>query len=204
MLLLMYHNANTLRRLIMKRDEIYKKMGFWNNFYLVIAVISALFGIKSIIDTFITKSYLKQLEQLKDLGVNPADFEPTTFDKIILVLTVIIGIYCVVVAFKNRNRIIEKVKVDILPYALTLILAAYSFVSGIFTSINKAGAATSNMSEEVTKSMENVPKGALAAGIGIAVFIALIALLIKLLPSIRMLVLNSKLKKLPEEEEVYE
>ena len=200
----MYHNANTLRRLIMKRDEIYKKMGFWNNFYLVIAVISALFGIKSIIDTFITKSYLKQLEQLKDLGVNPADFEPTTFDKIILVLTVIIGIYCVVVAFKNRNRIIEKVKVDIIPYALTLILAAYSFVSGIFTSINKTGAATSNMSEEVTKSMENVPKGALAAGIGIAVFIALIALLIKLLPSIRMLVLNSKLKKLPEEEEVYE
>lgn len=200
----MYHNANTLRRLIMKRDEIYKKMGFWNNFYLVIAVISALFGIKSIIDTFITKSYLKQLEQLKDLGVNPADFEPTTFDKIILVLTVIIGIYCVVVAFKNRNRIIEKVKVDIIPYALTLILAAYSFVSGIFTSINKTGAATSNMSEEVTKSMENVPKGALAAGIGIAVFIALIVLLIKLLPSIGMLVLNSKLKKLPEEEEVYE
>ena len=188
----------------MKRDEIYKKMGFWNNFYLVIAVISALFGIKSIIDTFITKSYLKQLEQLKDLGVNPADFEPTTFDKIILVLTVIIGIYCVVVAFKNRNRIIEKVKVDIIPYALTLILAAYSFVSGIFTSINKTGAATSNMSEEVTKSMENVPKGALAAGISIAVFIALIVLLIKLLPSIRMLVLNSKLKKLPEEEEVYE
>ena len=187
----------------MRRDEIYKKMGFWNNFYLVITVISALFGIKSIIDTFITKSYLKQLEQLKDLGVNPADFEPTTFDKIILVLTVIIGIYCVVVAFKNRNRIIEKVKVDIIPYALTLILAAYSFVSGITTSINKNGA-TSQMSEELTKSMESVPKGAIAAGIGIVVAVAVIVLVIKLLPSIRMLVLNSKLKKLPEEEEVYE
>lgn len=199
----MYHNANTLRRFIMRRDEIYKKMGFWNNFYLVITVISALFGIKSIIDTFITKSYLKQLEQLKDLGVNPADFEPTTFDKIILVLTVIIGIYCVVVAFKNRNRIIEKVKVDIIPYALTLILAAYSFVSGITTSINKNGA-TSQMSEELTKSMESVPKGAIAAGIGIVVAVAVIVLVIKLLPSIRMLVLNSKLKKLPEEEEVYE
>lgn len=203
MLSLMYHNANTLRRFIMRRDEIYKKMGFWNNFYLVITVISALFGIKSIIDTFITKSYLKQLEQLKDLGVNPADFEPTTFDKIILVLTVIISIYCVVVAFKNRNRIIDKVKVDMLPYALTLILAAYSFVSGITTSINKNGA-TSQMSEELTKSMESVPKGAIAAGIGIVVAIAVIVLVIKLLPSIRMLVLNSKLKKLPEEEEVYE
>lgn len=199
----MYHNANTLRRFIMRRDEIYKKMGFWNNFYLVITVISALFGIKSIIDTFITKSYLKQLEQLKDLGVNPADFEPTTFDKIILVLTVIISIYCVVVAFKNRNRIIDKVKVDMLPYALTLILAAYSFVSGITASINKNGA-TSQMSEELTKSMESVPKGAIAAGIGIVVAIAVIVLVIKLLPSIRMLVLNSKLKKLPEEEEVYE
>lgn len=203
MLSLMYHNANTLRRFIMRREEIYKKMGFWNNFYLVITVISALFGIKSIIDTFITKAYVKQLEQLKDLGVNPADFEPTTFDKIILVLTVVIGIYCVVVAFKNRNRIIDKVKVDMLPYALTLILAAYNFVSGITTSINKNGA-TSQMSEELTKSMESVPKGAIAAGIGIVVGIAVIILVIKLLPSIRMLVLNSKLKKLPEEEEVYE
>lgn len=187
----------------MKRDEIFKKMGFWNNFYLVIAVISALLGIKNIIDTFITKSYLKQLEQLKDLGVNPADFEPTTFDKIILILTVIIGIYCVVMAFKNRKRIIDKVKVDIIPYALTLILAAYSFVSGITTSLSTTGAA-SKMNEEIAGSMENVPKGALAAGIGIVVVIALIVLLITLLPSIRMLILNSKLKKLPEEEEVYE
>ncbi|WP_055078994.1 hypothetical protein [Lagierella massiliensis] len=187
----------------MKRDEIYKKMGFWNNFYLVISVISALIGIKNVIDTFITKSYVKQLEQLRDLGINPEDFEPTIFDKVILVLTVVIGIFCVVVAFKNRNRIIDKVKVDILPYALTLILSAYGFINGITSSLGKTGA-TSNMNEEITKSMENVPKSAIAAGIGIVVVIAVIVLLIELLPSIRMLVLNSKLKKLPEEEEVYE
>ncbi len=182
----------------MKRDEIYKKMGFWNGFYLVIGVIGLLFSIYNIVDTFITKNTEKKLEKF---GLDPAEFGTTTFDKVILVIVTIISIYCVVMAFKNRGKIIEKLKVDVLPYILTLLLAAFNFVRGIIQQTN-----TKQMPElnnEVNKAIEGVDQNALMAGVAIGIVFVVIALILELLPSIRMLMLNSKLNKLPVEEESF-
>ncbi|WP_300408558.1 hypothetical protein [Lagierella sp.] len=180
----------------MKRDEIYKKMGFWNGFYLVIGVIGLLFSIYNIVDTFFTKSYIKNLEKI---GLDPADFEPSTFEKVILVLVTVISIYCVVIAFKNRRRIIEKLKVNILPYALTLLIAAFNFVSSLLQRFT--GEETQQVNDQVAQSMEGVGENALIAGLVVFIVGIVIVLLVKLLPAIRMLMLNSKLQKLPEEEE---
>ncbi|MDO5018500.1 MAG: hypothetical protein Q4E02_04295 [Lagierella massiliensis] len=182
---------------IMKREDVFKKMGFWNNFYLILTSLSAIFSVFSIVDTFITKSSVKQLE---DLGIDSKEFMPTTFDKVMLIVTTAITIYCVVMAFKNRKKIIERLKVDIIPYALTLIMAAYNFILGIVVAVRQAGN-SSGSGNNIQVTLKDTETGVVTAAIIIAVVTGLIVLIIKLLPAIRMLILNSKVDKYPDEEE---
>ncbi|MDL2310770.1 hypothetical protein LJC13_02185 [Peptostreptococcaceae bacterium OttesenSCG-928-C18] len=166
----------------MLREQIFRKMKTWNTVFIVFGIIGLAFSVFGLVSGAI---------------LIPDYFSINMIETVISLVMLVVTIYTVVVAIKNNKIIAEEKEVNVIPYILTLMMQAYSIVMGVVSIFN--GSIEANLS---MNGLDNVStadtKMLLTIGMITAVVTLAISALVGILPSLRVLMLNGKAKKIEE------
>ncbi len=168
-------------------------MKTWNMTFIVISLIGTILSVYSLINIFIT-DYVSLYEENKAIysksGITLEDLQPKTFDIIVSVVLLVIFIYTIIMALKNKGKLERGEGIDVIPYILRLMATAYSIIMVMRTFFmgGTDNSSISGLGEEM-KIILVVTRA-----------ILIIGYILNTLPSVRILMLNGKYKKLEEVE----
>lgn len=184
----------------MYSDKIYKKISSWNTFYIIFGILSSLMGAYGLYGNLTWKSTYEKYKDMGVLdGVSMENYKPNIFNVVISAIVLVITIYTIVLAIKNRKNIRDKIQLNILPYIITLILQVYSIITAVITMIFTKG-----ITGDISANLENVEGAGGFFAITMIVTYLMMAIMYTLgiLPSVRIIMLNKKTKNIIEEKEI--
>ncbi|WP_099203593.1 hypothetical protein [Miniphocaeibacter massiliensis] len=160
-------------------EKITKKMKTWNTIFLVFSIIGVVLSAIGLIGIIFNKAEINVL------------------NTIISVVIFIITIYTIFIAIQNNKKIFEGTDINIIAYILKLLITAYSIIITIMQLI------TGDIKKTAEAELSTLPtdqvEAVLAITIAVTIGVAIIGWIIAILPSVRILMLNKKYKKLKEE-----